>query len=146
MYHIFCLTSTLSFMKWGSLIVLITNPRDLPALVKELGSWKFTSMTGVNTLFNGLLNTPGFDQLDFSALKVVVGGGAAVQKPVAERWQQVTGSLHHRSLRPDRDLARRLRDAAGERLERHHRPAASVDRGVDPRRRLRGIAGVDRRR
>jgi long-chain acyl-CoA synthetase len=78
-------------MKCGSLIVLITNPRDLPALVKELGRWKFSVMTGVNTLFNGLLNTPGFDQLDFSALKVVVGGGAAVQKPVAERWQQVSG-------------------------------------------------------
>ena len=91
MYHIFCLTSTLSFMKWGSLIVLITNPRDLPALVKELGGWKWSVMTGVNTLFNGLLNTPGFDRLDFSALKVVVGGGASVQKPVAERWQQVTG-------------------------------------------------------
>ena len=91
MYHIFCLTSTLSFMKWGSLSVLITNPRDLPALVKEMGNWKFTTMTGVNTLFNGLLNTPGFDRLDFSALKVVVGGGAAVLKPVAERWQQVTG-------------------------------------------------------
>ena len=91
MYHIFCLTSTLSFMKWGSLSVLITNPRDLPALVKEMGQWKFTAMTGVNTLFNGLLNTPGFAQLDFSALKVVVGGGAAVLKPVAERWQQVTG-------------------------------------------------------
>ena len=91
MYHIFCLTSTLSFMKWGSLIVLITNPRDLPALVKELARWKFSVMTGVNTLFNGLLNTTGFDQLDFSALKVVVGGGAAVQKSVAERWQQVSG-------------------------------------------------------
>ena len=91
MYHIFCLTSTLSFMKWGSLTVLITNPRDLPAFVKELGKWKWTVMTGVNTLFNGLLNTPGFDQIDFSTLKVVVGGGAAVQKPVAERWQQVTG-------------------------------------------------------
>ncbi|MBA3059626.1 MAG: AMP-binding protein [Gammaproteobacteria bacterium] len=91
MYHIFCLTSTLSFMKWGSLIVLITNPRDLPALVKELGQWKFSVFTGVNTLFNGLLNAAGFDQLDFSNLKVVVGGGAAVQKSVAERWQQVTG-------------------------------------------------------
>lgn len=90
-YHIFCLTSTLSLMKWGSLTVLITNPRDLPALVKELGRWRFSFMTGVNTLFNALLNTPGFDRLDFSALKVVVGGGAAVQKPVAERWQQVTG-------------------------------------------------------
>ena len=91
LYHIFCLTSTLSFMKWGSLVVLITNPRDLPGLVKELGQWKFSVMTGVNTLFNGLLNTPGFDQLDFSTLKVVVGGGAAVQRSVAERWQQVTG-------------------------------------------------------
>jgi len=91
LYHIFCLTATLSFMKWGSLIVLITNPRDLPALVKELGRWKWSIMTGVNTLFNALLNTPGFDQLDFSALKAVIGGGAAVQKPVAERWHQVTG-------------------------------------------------------
>ncbi len=93
MYHIFCLTSTLSFMKWGSLIVLITNPRDLPAFVKELGRWKWSVMTGVNTLFNGLMNTPGFDQLDFSTVKVVVGAGAAVQKPVAERWQQMTGGF-----------------------------------------------------
>jgi long-chain acyl-CoA synthetase len=91
MYHIFCLTSTLGFMQWGSLIVLITNPRDLPALVREMGQWKFSTMTGVNTLFNGLLNTPGFERLDFSALKVVVGGGAAVQKFTAERWQAVTG-------------------------------------------------------
>jgi long-chain acyl-CoA synthetase len=91
MYHIFCLLSSLSFMKWGSLIVLITNPRDLPKLVKEMGRWKFSAMTGVNTLFNGLLNTPGFDRLDFSALKLVVGSGAAVQKSVAERWQRVTG-------------------------------------------------------
>jgi long-chain acyl-CoA synthetase len=91
LYHIFCLTATLSFMKWGSLIVLITNPRDLPGLVKELGQWRWSVMTGVNTLFNGLLNTPGFDQLDFSSLKGVIGGGAAVQQAVAERWQQVTG-------------------------------------------------------
>ncbi len=91
LYHIFCLTATLSFMKWGSLNVLITNPRDLPALVKELRRWKWSYMTGVNTLFNGLLNTPEFDQLDFSALKAVIGGGAAVQKTVAERWQQATG-------------------------------------------------------
>lgn len=58
-----------------------------------MAQWKFTAMTGVNTLFNGLLNTPGLTQLDFSAQKVLVGGGAAVLKPVAERWQQVTG--HH---------------------------------------------------
>jgi long-chain acyl-CoA synthetase len=91
MYHIFCLTSTLSFMKWGSLSVLITNPRDLPALVHELAQWKWSVMSGVNTLFNGLLNTPGFSALDFSSLKVVIGGGAAVQKSVAERWKEVTG-------------------------------------------------------
>ena len=92
MYHIFCLTSTLGFLKWGSMILLITNPRDLPAFVKELGKWKFSVLTGVNTLFNGLMNTPGFDKLDFSALKVVVGGGASVHKAVAERWQQITGT------------------------------------------------------
>lgn len=91
LYHIFCLTATLSFMKWGMLNVLVTNPRDLPALVKELAQWKWSVMTGVNTLFNGLLNTPGFDRLDFSTLKAVIGGGTAVQGPVAERWQQVTG-------------------------------------------------------
>ena len=93
MYHIFCLTSTLAFMKWGSLTVLITNPRDLPGFVKELGQWKFSVITGVNTLFNGLMNTPGFEKLDFSALKVVVGGGASVQKAVAERWQKITGAF-----------------------------------------------------
>ena len=91
MYHIFCLTTTLYFMTLGVDNVLITNPRDLPAFVKELGKWKWSVMAGVNTLFNGLLNTPGFAQLDFSALKVIVGGGAAVLKPVAEKWQQVTG-------------------------------------------------------
>ena len=93
MYHIFCLTLTLAFMKWGSLTVLITNPRDLPAFVKALKRWKFSVLTGVNTLFNGLMNTRGFDKLDFSALKLVVGGGAAVQKAVAERWQKDTGSV-----------------------------------------------------
>ncbi len=92
MYHIFCLTSALSFMKRGCLNVLITNPRDLPGFVKELRRWKFSVMTGVNTLFKGLLNTPGFEKLDFSSLKVVVGGGASVQKPVAERWEKVTGT------------------------------------------------------
>jgi len=91
MYHIFCLTTTLYFMKLGVINVLITNPRDLPAFVEELKKWKWSVLTGVNTLFNGLLNTPGFGALDFSGLKVVVGGGAAVQKPVAEKWQQLTG-------------------------------------------------------
>ncbi len=92
MYHILCLISTLMLMKFGGLTVLITNPRDLPGFVKELRGWKFTEMLGVNTLFVGLLNTPGFEQLDFSGLKFVGAGGAATQKPVAERWQKVTGS------------------------------------------------------
>ncbi len=91
LYHIFSLTSTLSFMNWGSLTVLITNPRDIRAFVKELGKWKWSVMTGVNTLFNGLLNARGFDRLDFSAVKVVVGGGAAMQKRVADRWKLLTG-------------------------------------------------------
>jgi len=91
LYHIFCLTATLSFMKWGSMNLLITNPRDLPGFVAELRQWKWTVLSGVNTLFNGLLNTPGFETLDFSSVKVVLGGGAAVQKAVAEKWQQVTG-------------------------------------------------------
>ncbi len=93
MYHIFCLTTTLYFMSLGVVNVLITNPRDLPAFIKELKRWKWSVLAGVNTLFNGLLNTPGFSELDFSGLKVIVGGGAAVLKPVADKWQQVTG--HH---------------------------------------------------
>ncbi len=92
MYHILCLIATLMFMKLGGQTVLITNPRDLPAFVKELAGLKFTAMLGINTLFSGLLNTPGFEQLDFSALKFVGAGGAATQKPVAERWQKVTGT------------------------------------------------------
>ena len=91
LYHIFSLNSMLSFMKWGALNVLITNPRDLPAFIVELKKFRFSVLTGVNTLFNGLLNTPGFSELDFSTLKVVIGGGAAVQKSVAEQWQKVTG-------------------------------------------------------
>ncbi|MHB8667026.1 MAG: AMP-binding protein [Burkholderiales bacterium] len=91
MYHIFCLTTTLYFMSLGVVNVLITNPRDLPAFVAELRKWKWSVLTGVNTLFNGLLHTPGFSDLDFSALKIVNGGGTAVLKPVAEKWRQVTG-------------------------------------------------------
>jgi long-chain acyl-CoA synthetase len=78
-------------MKYGGHNVLITNPRDLPGFVKELEKWKFTAITGVNTLFNALMNTPGFDKLDFGALKLALGGGAAIQRAVAERWKQLTG-------------------------------------------------------
>ena len=78
-------------MKLGGCNVLITNPRDIPGLVKELAKHRFTMMTGVNTLFNALLNNAEFAKLDFSPLKVTLGGGMAVQKPVADRWKQVTG-------------------------------------------------------
>jgi long-chain acyl-CoA synthetase len=92
LYHIFSLTANcLLFMKLGAHNVLIANPRDFPGFVKELSKYKFTFFSGVNTLFNALLNTPGFDQVDFSALKVSLGGGMAVQRAVAERWKQVTG-------------------------------------------------------
>ena len=91
LYHIFALTANcLTFVTLGGTNLLITNPRDMPNFVKELAKYPFTALTGVNTLFNGLLNTPGFKDLDFSHLKVSLGGGMAVQRPVAERWQQTT--------------------------------------------------------
>ncbi len=92
LYHIFALTTNmLVFTRVGGNNVLITNPRDMPGFVKELSQVKFTFITGVNTLFNALLNTPGFDGLDFSSLRVALGGGMAVQAAVSERWRKVTG-------------------------------------------------------
>ncbi|WP_373495188.1 AMP-binding protein [Aquiflexum sp.] len=92
LYHIFALTvNCLAMMKIGAHNVLITNPRDMPGFIKELGKHKFTVITGVNTLFNGLMNNEAFSKLDFSSLKVSVGGGMAVQKTTAERWQKITG-------------------------------------------------------
>lgn len=92
LYHIFALTANgLVFMKFGGLNYMITNPRDMKGFVKELKSVPFTAITGVNTLFNGLLNTPGFSEIDFSRLHLTLGGGMAVQRSVAERWKQVTG-------------------------------------------------------
>jgi long-chain acyl-CoA synthetase len=92
LYHIFSLTANgLVFMRLGGLNWLITNPRDMPGFVKELKKSNFTALTGVNTLFNGLLNTPGFAELDFSRLHLSLGGGMAVQRAVAERWKKVTG-------------------------------------------------------
>jgi long-chain acyl-CoA synthetase len=92
LYHIFALTANcLAFLKFGGKNILITNPRDMPAFIKELAKHKFTMISGVNTLFNGLLNTPGFKDLDFSHLKIALGGGMAVQRAVAENWEKVTG-------------------------------------------------------
>ncbi len=92
LYHIFSLTvNCLVMCTVGGCNILITNPRDIPGFVKELGKHRYTMMSGVNTLFNALLNNPDFAKLDFSHLKLVVGGGMAVQKAVADRWKQVTG-------------------------------------------------------
>lgn len=92
LYHIFALTANcLVFLKFGGLNHLITNPRDMAGFVKTLARIPFTAITGVNTLFNGLLNTPGFDKLDFSRLHLTLGGGMAVQRAVAERWKKTTG-------------------------------------------------------
>lgn len=93
LYHIFALTANcLTFLKHGGRNILITNPRDMNGFVKELAKYRFSMLSGVNTLFNGLLNTRGFKDLDFSNLKVSLGGGMAVQKAVAEHWEQVTKS------------------------------------------------------
>ena len=92
LYHIFSLTvNCLLMLKVGGLNILITNPRDIPGLVKELARHRYNIITGVNTLFNALLANEDFGKLDFSALRISVGGGMAVQKAVAERWKAVTG-------------------------------------------------------
>ena len=92
LYHIFALAvNCLTYMRFGALSVLITNPRDMPGFVKTLKGVRFTAVTGVNTLFNGLMNTSGFSDLDFSPMRVSVGGGMAVQSAVAERWKAMTG-------------------------------------------------------
>ncbi len=94
LYHIFSLTvNCLLMAKMGGLNVLITNPRDIPAFVKELGKHRYNMITGVNTLFNAFLHNPDFAKLDFSYVKLCVGGGMAVQKAVADRWKQVTGKV-----------------------------------------------------
>lgn len=93
LYHVFALTcNCLVMFKLGAKNILITNPRDMPGFVKELSKHKFSVITGVNTLFNGLLNQPNFEKLDFSKLKVAFGGGMAVQKVVAKKWLKVTGA------------------------------------------------------
>lgn len=92
LYHIFALTANcFTFLKIGAANLLITNPRDIPGLVTEMGKYPFTVLTGVNTLFNAMLNNEAFCALDFSKLKVTLGGGMAVQRAVAEKWQKVTG-------------------------------------------------------
>ena len=92
LYHIFALTvNCLLFLELGGQNLLITNPRDIPGFIKALAKFPFTAITGVNTLFNALLNDPQFHKLDFSTLRLSAGGGMAVQKAVAERWEKLTG-------------------------------------------------------
>ncbi|WP_016589246.1 long-chain-fatty-acid--CoA ligase FadD, partial [Yersinia pestis] len=92
LYHIFALTvNCLLFIELGGRSLLITNPRDIPGMVKELSRYPFTAITGVNTLFNALLNNEEFTHLDFSTLRLSVGGGMPVQKAVAEKWETLTG-------------------------------------------------------
>ena len=93
LYHIFALVcNALVMFKYGTKNVLITNPRDMKGFIKELSKHKFSVITGVNTLFNGLLHADGFKDLDFSKLKVAFGGGMATQKVVANKWKEITGS------------------------------------------------------
>lgn len=93
MYHIFALTcNALITVRMGARNVLVTNPRDMKAFLKDLGRHQWTVMTGVNTLFNGLLNQPNFKDLDFSKVKFSFAGGMALQKFVAEKWKEVTGT------------------------------------------------------
>ncbi|WP_306394457.1 long-chain fatty acid--CoA ligase [Telluria beijingensis] len=92
LYHIFALTACAMWgMRMGALNVLIVNPRDIPAFVKELGKYRFNMLPAVNTLYNALANNPEFAKLDFSSLRMCNGGGMAVQKPVADKWRALTG-------------------------------------------------------
>ncbi|MEG9530492.1 long-chain-fatty-acid--CoA ligase FadD [Mannheimia indoligenes] len=92
LYHVFALSmNCLLFIELGITGLLITNPRDIPGFIKELKKYRFVALTGVNTLFNALLNNEGLKEVDFSSLKLSVGGGAAIQSSVAKRWHDLTG-------------------------------------------------------
>ena len=92
LYHIFSLTANcFIFGSIGALNILVANPRDIGGFVKELDKWKFTALTGVNTLFNALLNHQDFQDIDFGSLKIALGGGMAVQREIASRWKETTG-------------------------------------------------------
>lgn len=91
LYHIFSFTATLCFSKFAATQVMVPNPRDIPGLVALFAKWKFSIVPGVNTLFNALVNNKDFKQLDFSRMKMAVGGGAQVQRTVAQKWRDITG-------------------------------------------------------
>ncbi|AUY33390.1 MULTISPECIES: long-chain-fatty-acid--CoA ligase FadD2 [Pseudomonas] len=92
LYHIYAFTANcMCMMVTGNHNVLITNPRDIPGFIKELGKWRFSALVGLNTLFVALMDNPGFKTLDFSALKITNSGGTALVKATAERWEALTG-------------------------------------------------------
>ncbi|CRI58467.1 long-chain-fatty-acid--CoA ligase FadD2 [Pseudomonas sp. CCOS 191] len=92
LYHIYAFTANcMCMMVTGNHNVLITNPRDIPGFIKELGKWRFSALVGLNTLFVALMDNPGFKSLDFSALKITNSGGTALVKATAERWEALTG-------------------------------------------------------
>ena len=135
LYHIFALTQTLFFLDIGGRNLLIANPRDFPAFVAELRRNRFTFFSGVNTLYNALLNAPGFAELDFGHLRVSLGGGMAVQQSRRRALEGGHRQHAHRGLGTDGDLARCDGESprrAG--LHGFDRPAAALDRHLDPRR------------
>ena len=132
LYHIFSLQGNcLTVMAQGGENVLITNPRDFPAFAKEMAKHDFNLFAGVNTLFASLMNVPEFDDIDFSHLRVCIGGGMAVQPAVAEEWHAENRQLDPAGLRIDRDLARRNRLPLYRFVYRHDRTAAAFNRRHD---------------
>ena len=148
LYHIFALTANcLVFLKIGATNVLITNPRDIPGLVKELARHPFTVITGVNTLYNALLNNPDFAKLDFSRLKLCLGGGTAIREVGGGTVEAGHRETADRSLRSDGNLAGRDgQSAKSARVQRLHRPSPAVDRDRNPRRQTARPSGRRGRR
>ena len=118
--------------------MLITNPRDFPRFVAELRKHKFFFISGVNTLFNALLHTPGFESIDFSALKITLGGGMAVQAVVAERWKEVTGNVLTQAWGLTETSPAACINPHEPGLQRLDRPADPLHRDLDPGRRRHG--------
>ncbi len=142
LYHIFALTSNcLAFLSLGARNVLITNPRDFKSFVAELKKYKFNFMSGVNTLFNALLHTPGFETVDFSALRVTFAGGMALQGVVAARWKAVTGCIVTQGWGLTETAPGRHGESHRPRFQRLDRPSRSLDRHLHPRRCRQRIAG-----
>ena len=137
LYHIFALTACfLSAVSSGGMCLLIPNPRDIPGLIKELAKYKVNSFPAVNTLYNALLQSSRFQARSTGACsKCAVGGGMAVQKAVAEAWMKATGKpiIEGYGLSETSPVLTCNRGDIT-RMDRHHRPAAALDRNLDPRR------------